>query len=85
MGCGCKHGKATKLNNIDSVDHLKLASEVYQTVVLSKEVNEYDEFDQYEIFSTYSQLYPNQKIKPTLDQAIGQLKFAHEQYQSKKR
>lgn len=77
MGCRCKGGK---LNNMESMDHLRMASEVYRTLVLEKEVEEYDEFDQYEIFSTYAQLFPNQKIKPTLDQALGQLKFAHERY-----
>lgn len=83
--CGCKHGKTAKLNNLESLDHLKMASDVYTAVVLSKgEGQEYDSFDQQEVFSTYSQLYPNQKIKPTLEQAIGQLKFAHEQYQSKR-
>jgi hypothetical protein len=84
--CGCKHGKAKRLNNLESLDHLKMASDVYTSVVLTKEEgHEYDSFDQQEIFSTYTQLYPNQKIKPTLEQAIGQLKHAHEQYQSKKR
>jgi hypothetical protein len=81
MGCRCKGGK---LNNLDSLDHLKLASDVYNSVVLSKDLSQLDEFDQMEIFSTYAQLYPNQKIKPTLEQAIGQLKEAHERYTQKR-
>jgi hypothetical protein len=81
MGCRCKGGK---LNNLDSLDHLKLASDVYNSVVLGKDLSQLDEFDQMEIFSTYGQLYPNQKIKPTLEQAIGQLKEAHERYTQKR-
>jgi hypothetical protein len=81
MGCRCKGGK---LNNLDSLDHLKLASDVYNSVVLGKDLSQLDEFDQMEIFSTYAQLYPNQKIKPTLEQAIGQLKEAHERYTQKR-
>jgi hypothetical protein len=81
MGCHCKGGK---LNNLDSLDHLKLASDVYNSVVLGKDLSQLDEFDQMEIFSTYAQLYPNQKIKPTLEQAIGQLKEAHERYTQKR-
>jgi len=83
--CGCKHGRAAKLNNLDSLDHLKLASDVYVNIVVEKEGQEYDSFDLQEIFSTYTQLYPNQRTKPTLEQAIGQLKFAWEQYTSKSR
>jgi hypothetical protein len=81
MGCRCKGGK---LNNLDSLDHLKLASDVYNSVVVGKDLLQLDEFDQMEIFSTYAQLYPNQKIKPTLEQAIGQLKEAHERYTQKR-
>lgn len=81
MGCNCKGGK---LNNLESLDHLKLASEVYSISVLGKDISDVDEFDQVEIFSTYAQLYPNQKIKPTLQQATGQLKLAHERYTQKR-
>jgi hypothetical protein len=81
MGCRCKGGK---LNNLDSLDHLKMASDVYKSVVVGKDLSDMDEFDQVEIFSTYAQLYPNQKIKPTLEQAIGQLKEADERYTQKR-
>jgi hypothetical protein len=78
--CGCKHGKATKLNNLDSKDHLKLASETYLNIILPKSLEEYDEFDKHQIFTVYSSLYPNQKMKPTLDQSITQIKLAHERF-----
>lgn len=77
MGCRCKGGK---LNNLDSLDHLRLASEVYLNIILPKGIENMDEFDQMEVFSVYTQLYPNQKIKPTLEQAVGQLKVAHERF-----
>ena len=61
-----------------------MASDVYKSVVVGKDLSDMDEFDQVEIFSTYAQLYPNQKIKPTLEQAIGQLKEADERYTQKR-
>jgi hypothetical protein len=85
MGCNCKHGRATKLNNLDSIDHLKLASETYTNIISQKSVEEMDEFDTHEIISVYTQLFPNQKIKPTIEQAIGQLTIAHERYTSTRR
>ena len=78
--CNCKHGKATKLNNLDSKDHLRLASETYLNIIRVKPIDEMDEFDKKEIINTYMSLYPNQKIKPTLEQAVGQLKNVHERY-----
>jgi hypothetical protein len=85
MGCKCGHGKATKLNNLDSLDHLKLAFEVEKNTLNNKELDQYDDFDIQEIFSVYNQLFPNQRIKPTLDQAVGQLRIASERYSQSSR
>lgn len=83
--CNCKHGKGQKLNNLDSLDHLKLASDVYVNVIEHKSVEEFDEFDNHEVLSVYSQLFPNQRMKATVEQAIGQIKLAHERYTQQKR
>ena len=81
--CNCKHGKATKLNNLDSKDHLKLASQTYLNIVKVKTIEEMDDFDKQDVISVYMSLYPNQKIKPTLEQAVVQLENAHVRYTSK--
>lgn len=83
--CGCKHGKATKLNNLDSLDHLKLASDVYTDVISKKTLEEFDELDKQEILGVYSQLFPNQKMTATVEQAVGQIKLAHERYSQQRR
>ena len=85
MGCNCGHSKAKKLNNLDSLDHLKLAFEVEKNILSVKELDQYDDFDTQEIFSAYNQLFPNQRIKPTLDQAVGQLRIASERYSQSSR
>lgn len=82
--CGCKHGKGQKLNNLDSLDHLKLASDVYTQVISKKMMEEFDEFDKQEILGVYSQLYPNQKMTATVEQAVGPIKLAHERYTEKR-
>lgn len=81
--CGCKHGKGKKLNNLDSKDHLKLASETYLNIVKVKTIEEMDDFDKQDVINVYMSLYPNQKIKPTLEQAVVQLENAHVRYTSK--
>jgi predicted nucleic acid-binding protein len=40
MGCNCKSGKSKPLNNLQSVDHMNLAREVYNTVITQKEIEE---------------------------------------------
>ena len=82
MGCNC--GKRAKaLNNLDSVDHLKLASDVYVNLISKKIKEEYDNFDNQEVISTYKQLFPNQRMEVTLDQAIYSVTEAHNRYISK--
>lgn len=80
----CKCGKRAKtLNNLDSVDHLKLASDVYVNLISKKTKEEYDDFDKQEVIATYKQLFPNQKMEVTLDQAIYSVSEAHSRYISK--
>ena len=80
MGCNCGK-KPKKLNNLDSMDHLMVASQIYQDIVLNKPREEWDQFDERQLIIGYMTLYPNQKIDPTLDVAIQYLREAHLKYQ----
>jgi hypothetical protein len=81
MGCNC--GKKPKpLNNLKSNDHLKLASDMYLEIINKKTVEEYTDFDKEDIIKVYMSLYPNQKVKPTLDNAVYYITQAHQQYKS---
>lgn len=81
MGCNCK--KPQVLNNLKSVDHLRLATETYEQVALSKSIEEYDDFDKMQVFNAFKSLYPNAKNLPTLNDAVGHLKNAREIFYKK--
>ena len=76
MGCNCKGGKKQVLNNLNSVDHINLAKEVYNNVILAKSVEDYTDLDKMDIFNTYGSLYLNAKYTPTLENAIESIKHA---------
>jgi len=82
MSCNCGK-RPKKLNNLDSLDHLKLASDVYLNLILKKSKEEYDDFDKQEVIATYKQLFPNQRMEVTLDQAIYSVTEAHNRYINK--
>lgn len=82
MGCNCK-GKKQRLNNLDSYDHLVLASETFLSLVQGKDISQMDEIDKSMIIKTYMSLYPNQKMQPTIEQAIVSLEEAHKKYITK--
>ena len=79
MSCNCK-GKRTTLNNIDSVDHLAMASDVYLNHIDGKDTTTLSENDTFIILQTYRSLYPNQKMDVTLEQALITLGEAHNKY-----
>lgn len=76
MGCNCKGGKGKPLNNLKSVDHINLAKEVYNTVILTKPIEDYNDLDKMDIFNTYVSLYPNAKYTPSLENAVENIKHA---------
>jgi hypothetical protein len=82
MPCNCGK-RPKKLNNLDSLDHLKLASDVYVNLISKKTKEEYDDFDKQEVIATYKQLFPNQRMEVTLDQAIYSVSEAHSRFISK--
>lgn len=81
MGCNCK--KPQVLNNLKSKDHLKLASETYNTTIKNKSIEELDDYDKIQIFNAFKSLYPNSSSLPTLDGAINHLKSAQDLYTKK--
>jgi hypothetical protein len=80
MGCACGKGKSKKLNNIDSMDHLANASEVYVNHVQNNDITTLSDDDKFIIIQTYKSLYPNQKMEVTLEQALITLAQAHNTY-----
>jgi hypothetical protein len=81
MGCNCK--KPQVLNNLKSVDHLRLAAETYDNTLGIKNIDELDDFDKMQIFNAFKSLFPNAKTLPTLDDAIGHLKSAKQSFSKK--
>ena len=84
MGCNCKSGKPQVLNNLNSVDHIMFAEEVYKNVIQGKSSNDYDDFDKNQILGAYKTLYPNAKMTPSIDNAISNIKLAIENYTHRK-
>lgn len=81
MGCNCK--KPQVLNNLKSKDHLRLASETYNTTIKNKTIDQLDDFDKLQIFNAFKSLYPRAASLPSLTDAINHLKQAQELYTRK--
>lgn len=76
MGCNCKGGKGKPINNLKSVDHINQAREVYERIILTKSISEYDDFDRMDVFNTFVSLYPNSKYTPSIENAVENIKHA---------
>jgi hypothetical protein len=76
MGCNCKSGKSKPFNNLQSVDHINLAREVYNSVILARPIDEFSDLDKMEVFNTYVALYPNAKYTPSIENAVENIKHA---------
>lgn len=70
MGCNCGRGKQKKLNQLDSIDHLKMAKEVNDNIISTKTFEELNEYDWLEIYTVWEQIYPYASNKPSKEQAI---------------
>lgn len=80
MACSrCKQKKI--VNNLDSPDHIKIAKEIYNDVILKGEP--YDEIDKMDIYRAYETLYPNASSKPSIQDAINNIKIGIEIYGTK--
>ncbi len=68
MGCNCK--KPVVINNLKSQDHLKVAEDVYYSIIKDRDISEYTDLDKLEIINTYKMLYPNASQTPAIEQAV---------------
>ena len=64
MGCNCK-GRKRIINNLNSVDHLKIAKDVYTRIIQPKQFEELDEYDWIEIYQAYNAVWPMSSQVPS--------------------
>jgi hypothetical protein len=83
MGCNCKGGKKQVVNNLDDPNHIENAKQVVETIISVKEIQDLTDLDTIEIMGAYYGLYPSSSIKPTLEDAINQIKIGIEIYGTK--
>ena len=84
MGCNCKR-KPQVMNNVDNVDVINYAKEIYDRVISQRTLEEYTDVDKVEIMGAYSSLYPASSITPSLEEAINQIKIGINLYEVRKR
>jgi hypothetical protein len=80
MGCNCGKGKTQRINNLKSKEHLKLAVEIYDTLINVKPSTEYTDLDWLELYSVYNSLYPNSSQQPSKEDCIEKIKQARNLY-----
>ena len=81
--CNCKSGKKQVINNLDSPSHIENAKTVVETIISVKEIQDLTDLDIIEIMGAYYNLYPSSSIKPTVEDAINQIKIGIEIYGTK--
>jgi hypothetical protein len=85
MGCGCKGGKKQVINNVDNINVITYAKEIYDRVILPNTTGEYSDVDKIEIMGAYASIYPASSQTPTIEEAINQIKIGIELYGIRKR
>lgn len=84
--CNCKgKGKAQVMNNVENVDVVNYAKEIYDRVISTKTMEEYTDVDKVEIMGAYASLYPASSVTPSLEEAINQIKIGINLYEVRKR
>ena len=83
MGCNCKGGKKQVTNNLDNPDHRQNAKQVVESIISVKEIPDLNDLDIVEIMTAYYGLYPSSSIRPTVEDAINQIKIGIEIYGTK--
>ena len=83
MGCNCKGGKKVIHNNLDNPNHIENAKQVVQSIISVKEIQDLTDLDIIEIMGAYYGLYPASSIKPSVEDAINQIKIGIEIYGTK--
>lgn len=72
--CNCKRGKKQIVNNLDSVDHIGYAKEVYNRVITGQPDQVFNDLEKVEIIGAYATLYPSSSATPSIEEAIKQIK-----------
>ena len=83
MGCNCKGGKKQVINNLDNPDHIQNAKQVVESIINVKTIQDLTDLDIVEIMGAYYGLYPSSSIKPSVEDAINQIKIGIEIYGTK--
>ena len=83
MGCNCKGGKKQVMNNLDNPDNIANAKQVVESIINVKTIEDLNDLDKIEIMGAYYGLYPSSSIKPTVEDAINQIKIGIEIYGTK--
>jgi len=81
--CNCKKGTKRVINNLDNVDYINIAKDVFNRLISSGDISTYTELDIVEIMGAYASLYPNSSTQPSLEDAINQIKIGIELYNVK--
>ena len=81
--CNCKGGRKQVVNYLDSVDHINVAKNVFNSIITQKTIEEFNDLDKIEIMGAYSTLYPNSSGSPNIEEAINQIKIGIEVYDVK--
>ena len=58
------------MNNLDNVDVINYAKQIYENIILPNTTGEYSDLDRVEIIGAYSSLYPNASTIPSIQDAI---------------
>jgi len=74
MSCNCK-SKKPNLNNLNNVDYINAAKEIYRELVTEKE-GELTDLEKSVILQTYKSLYPNSTALPSVEDSIEQIRVA---------
>jgi hypothetical protein len=83
MGCNCKGGKKVVHNNLDNPNHIENAKQVVESIINVKTIQDLTDLDVIEIMGAYYGLYPSSSIKPSVEDAINQIKIGIEIYGTK--
>lgn len=83
MGCNCKGGKKQITNNLDNPDHIQNAKNIVESIINVKTIEELNDLDKIEIMTAYYGLYPSSSIRPSVEDAINQIKIGIEIYGTK--
>ena len=84
MGCNsCKGGRKQIINNLDNPDHIQNAKQVVESIINVKDIQTLNDLDIIEIMGAYYGLYPSSSIRPSVEDAINQIKIGIEIYGTK--